>query len=176
VRWRAERSCDAGLMRGARWACRRARNSSCDAGLGLGGGEVGEEKDPLEVSAFGVWPTHSQSSNELASLASSEQTRGARSEWRHARNSSCDALGGAEIGLAEESLDEASFGALSTAERNELVSFASSKRTRGARWVWRCARSSSCDAGGCGAMKSAEVSMGWCEGEVIGGAQAKDSL
>ena len=34
-----------------------------------------------------------------------------------------------------------------SAERNELVSFASSEKTRGARRAWRRARNSSCDTG-----------------------------
>jgi hypothetical protein len=132
------------LTGGARSAWRRARNSSCDA---LVEAEVGPEEESLEVSWFGVCTTHSQSSNELVSFASSEQARGARWAWRRARSSSCDALAEAEVGPEEDSLEEASFGARS-AGRNELVSFASSEQTRGARWAWRRARSSSCDAEG----------------------------
>ena len=120
----------------------------CDVGLGPGGGEVG---------------TKEQSSSELESFASRELTRGARSAWRRARNSSCDALGGAEVGTEEESLEVSAFG-VTSAGRNELVSFASHELTRGARWAWWCARNSSCDK------KVAETS---CEGAVIGNAQAK---
>jgi hypothetical protein len=98
----------------------------------LEGAEVGTEEESLEVLSFVICTTHSQLSNELVSFASSEMTRGARSAWRRARKSSCDALGGAEVGIEEESLEEASCGALS-AGRNELVSFASSELTRGAR-------------------------------------------
>ena len=116
----------------------------CDAGLTRGGGEVGTEK---------------QSSSELVSFSSREQTRGARSAWRRARNSSCDALGGAEVGT-EESLVKASCETWSTG-KNELVGFASSELVRGARWAWRLARNSSCD------MKSAETSIELCEGASI---------
>ena len=132
----------------------------CDAGLALGGGEVGTEE---------------QSSSELVSLSSREQTRGARSAWQRARNSSCDALGGAEVGREEESLEEASCGALS-AGRNELVSFASGELTRGARWAWRRARNSSCDAERCVHMESAGMGIELCEVAVIVNVLSKDLL
>jgi len=163
------------VTRGARWAWRRARNSSCDAGLALGGVEVGTEEESLEVSSFVVCTTHSQLSNELVSFDSSELTRGARWAWLRARNSSCDALSGAEVGMEEESLEEASCGAQS-AGRNELVSFASSELTRGARWAWRCVRNSSCDAGRCVPVESAGILIELCEVAVIGNGQSKDSL
>ena len=78
-------------------------------------------------------------------------TQGLRWAWRHARNSSCNAglaLGVAEVGAEEESLEVSSFGGCTTHSQssNELVSFVSSEVTRGAHSVWRCARNSSCDA------------------------------
>jgi len=155
------------LAQGLRWAWRHARNSSCDAGLALGGAEVGAEEDSLEVSSFESCTTQSQSSNGLVSFVSSELTRGARSAWRRARNSSCDALVGSDGELEEESLVGASFGALS-AGRKQLVSFASGELRRGLRWVWRRARSSSCDAGRSVHMESAEMSIELCEVVVIG--------
>jgi hypothetical protein len=67
-------------------------------GLARGkGGEVCAQEDSLDVSSFGGCTT--QSSNELVGFISSDLTRGARSAWRRARNSPCDALGGAEVGL-----------------------------------------------------------------------------
>jgi len=116
------------------------------------------------VSSFGGVTTHSQSSNELVSFVSSELTRGARSAWRRARNSSRDALVGAEGEFEEEPLEGASSGARS-AGRKELVSFASDELTRGLRWAWRRARDSSCDAGRCVHMESAEMSFEM--GEVV---------
>ena len=124
-----------------RWGVKRR----CDAGLGLGGGEVGTEE---------------QSSNELVGFDSNELTRDARSAWRRARNSSCDALGGVtEVGKEGASLEVSALGVRS-AERNELVSFASYELTRGVRWAWRCARNSSCDALGGAAVGTEEALSG----------------
>ena len=62
----------------------------------------------------------------------------------------CDAglaLGGGEVATGEQS-------------SKELVGFASSELTRGARWAWRRARNSSCDAVG-GVVGELEESLVW---------------
>jgi len=71
------------------------------------------------------------------------------------------------LGRAEGELEGAPFGARS-AGRKELISFAPGELTRGLRWAWRRARSSSCDAGRYVHMESAEMSIELCEVVVIG--------
>jgi len=123
-----------------------AQSDSCDVGLALGGAQGELEAESLEVSSFGVCTTHSQSTstwseersagrNELVSFASSEKTRGARSAWRCVRNSTCDAVRGEVSEPEEATLEVSSFGVCMThsLSSNELASFVSSERTRGAR-------------------------------------------
>ena len=126
----------------------------CDAELPLAGAEVGTAEGSNEVSSFVV---HMRP-NELVSFACIEQMRGGRWAWRRARNSSCDAVGGAVGELDAAKIEASSFRVRTThsAGRNELVSCASSERTRGARSAWQRARNSSCDSAG-GAVRELEL-------------------
>ena len=78
-----------------RWGVERR----CDAVLALGEAGVGTEK---------------LSSNELVIFASRELARGARSVWRHARNSSCHA----GAGCGSNSAQTASTALMKSVEEN----------------------------------------------------------